>query len=108
MPRIRWVLAWVFVRGPAAVYELGESGSWIFTPILLAGMALTAGVGAGIGALVGVLAGTSVSDASFNGLMIGLATLMGWLVMSLVVIGVLWIRGISPSEAFAGKEQFPQ
>ncbi|HET6295398.1 MAG TPA: hypothetical protein VFG33_18575 [Kribbella sp.] len=108
MSRIRWVLAWVFVRGPAALYQLGESGSWIFTPILLAGMALTAGAGAGVGALAGVLAGTPVSDASFNGVMIGLGTAIGWLVMSLLVIGILWIRGISPTEAFAGSQQEPQ
>jgi hypothetical protein len=107
MSRIQWVLAWVFVRGPAAFYQLGESGSWIFTPIVLAGIALTGGVGAGLGALVGVLAGTSVSDASFNGGMIGLGTLMGWLVMSLVVIGVLWIRGITPTEAVIGPQEEP-
>jgi hypothetical protein len=65
-------------------------------------MGLFAGVGAGIGALVGMVAGGSVSDAVFVGAMIGLGTVMAWLLLTLVVVAVLWIRAISPRRRRAG------
>ncbi|MDX6250687.1 MAG: hypothetical protein QOF10_4047 [Kribbellaceae bacterium] len=37
------------------------------------------------------------------GAMIGLGVTMGWLALVLLVVGVLWIRGISPGEAADGK-----
>ncbi|MEU4604215.1 hypothetical protein AB0F43_14640 [Kribbella sp. NPDC023972] len=67
MGRVRALLGWVFVRGPAAAYELADSGSSLFSVGVVAAMGLFAGMGAGIGALVGMVAGGSVSDAVFAG-----------------------------------------
>ena len=103
MFRIRAVLSWAFVRGPAAAYELADSGSALFSWLSLGAMALLSGLGAGTGALVGLAAGASVSNAAFVGAMIGLGVTTGWLVLVLLVVGVLWIRGISPGEAADGK-----
>ncbi|GAA1605345.1 hypothetical protein GCM10009789_69130 [Kribbella sancticallisti] len=107
MARIRSMLNWIFVRGPAAFYELAESGSWLFTLGTLGGMAVAAGLGAGVGALVGLLAGTSVSAAADTGFMIGLFSLLAWMVMSGVVVAVLWIRGIAPG-ALATDHESPR
>jgi hypothetical protein len=107
MASVRTLLRWVFVRGPVAFFRLGESESWLFTPILLGGMAGAAGVGAGIGALAGAVAGIPVSDAAFTGVMIGFVVLMAWFVLSILVIVVLWFRGITPAEAAVGAKPVP-
>jgi hypothetical protein len=61
------------------------------------------GAGAGIGALVGVLTGISTDDGAFYGGMIGVGSALVWLVLAMVVLGVLWARGITPAEGAAGK-----
>ncbi|TCC18055.1 hypothetical protein [Kribbella speibonae] len=92
MRRIRGALSWVFVRGPAAAYELADSGSSLFGIGAVVAMGLVGGLGAGVGALVGVLAHRSVGDAAFVGGMVGLGVVMAWLVLMVVVAGVLWVR----------------
>ncbi|WP_410785153.1 hypothetical protein [Kribbella sp. C-35] len=103
MRRIRGVLSWAFVRGPAAAYALADSGSSLFGIGVLLAMALVAGLGAGVGALVGLVADRPVGDAAFVGGMVGIGALMAWLVLVLVVVGILWVRGVSPSATAAGK-----
>ncbi|HWD81659.1 MAG TPA: hypothetical protein VG497_22345 [Kribbella sp.] len=104
MTRVRRVLGWVFVRGPAAAYALADSGSSVVGYAGILGMFLVAGVGAGIGALVGLLAGASVGNAAFVGGAVGIGAVMAWLVLSLVVVAVLWVRGVSPAQAATGKQ----
>ncbi len=104
MGRLRVVLSWVFVRGPAAAYELADSGSSLFSVGALVVMALFAGLGAGIGALVGVLIGASVFDAALTGAAIGFGTVVAWLLLIFVVVAVLWVRGISPAETASGQK----
>jgi hypothetical protein len=99
MLRIRWMLRWGFVRGPAEFWRLAERDSWW----LLTGVLASGGAGAGIGALVGVLTGISTDDGAFYGGMIGVGSALVWLVFAMVVLGVLWARGITPAEAAAGK-----
>ena len=72
MARVRRVLGWVFVRGPAAAYALADSGSSLVGFAGILGMFLVAGLGAGIGALVGLLAGASVGNAAFVGGAVGI------------------------------------
>jgi hypothetical protein len=102
MRRVRAGLGWVFVRGPAAAYAFADSGSSLFGVAALAAMALVAGLGAGIGALVGLVIGNP-GDAAFVGGMAGIGAVMVWLVLCLVVVAVLWVRGVSPSRVAAGK-----
>ncbi|NIK57084.1 DUF3592 domain-containing protein [Kribbella shirazensis] len=104
MRRVRAGLGWVFVRGPAAAYALADSGSSLFGIGAVVAMALVAGVGAGIGALAGLAAQAPVGDAAFVGGMVGLGAVTAWLVLSLVVVAVLWVRGISPSQVATGKK----
>ncbi|TCC42069.1 hypothetical protein [Kribbella speibonae] len=104
MRRIRGALSWVFVRGPAAAYELADSGSSLFGIGAVVAMGLVGGLGAGVGALVGVLADRSVGDAAFVGGMVGLGVVMAWLVLMVVVVGILWVRGVTPFEAASGTE----
>jgi hypothetical protein len=99
MPQIRWMLRWVFVRGPAEFWRLAERDSWW----LLTGVLVSGAAGAGVGALVGVLTGISTDDGAFYGGMIGVGSALVWLVLAMVVLGVLWARGITPAEAAAGK-----
>jgi hypothetical protein len=104
MGRIRGVLSWVFVRGPAAAYALADSGSSLVGIAAVLGMLLVAAAGAGIGALVGLVTSGSVGDAAFVGGMIGLGAVMAWLVLSLVVVAVLWVRGVSPAATATGEK----
>lgn len=94
------------MRGPAAVYEFAdaEAGSWLWTAAVLGAMSLVSGLGAGIGALVGVVTGGSVGDAALDGGLIGMACLIAWLLLTLVVVAVLWVRGMSPGEAATGQK----
>lgn len=104
MGKFRRALGWVFVRGPAAAYALADSGSSLFGIGALVGMLLISGIGAGAGALVGLMTGVPVADAAFAGGMVGLGLVMAWLVLSLVVVAVLWVRGVSPSQVATGKQ----
>jgi hypothetical protein len=102
---MRRVLSWVFVRGPAAFYEFADAnqGSTLFMLVILGALAVTGGLGAGIGALVGLMIGAVIGDAVFVGAMIGLAVLFAWLIWSLILVAVLWVRGRAPIEVVAGK-----
>ncbi|MFK4087328.1 hypothetical protein ACI2LF_24685 [Kribbella sp. NPDC020789] len=102
---MRRVLSWVFVRAPAAFYEFadGNGGSTLFMVVTLAALALIGGLGAGIGAVVGLLTGAVVGDAVFTGAMIGLGVLFAWVIWSLILVAILWIRGLAPAAAAAGK-----
>jgi hypothetical protein len=104
MGRLRVVLSWAFVRGPAAAYVLADSSSSLVGAASVLALFLIAGLGAGIGALVGLIAHSPVGDAAFVGGMIGIGTMMAWLVLCLVVVGVLWVRGVSPTETATGKQ----
>jgi hypothetical protein len=104
MVRVRAVLSWAFVRGPAAAYELADSGSSLFSLGVLAAMVLFAALGAGTGAVVGLLTGGSVSDAALVGAAIGFGTVVAWLLLILGVVAVLWIRGTSPAETASGRK----
>ncbi|MEV0789275.1 hypothetical protein [Kribbella sp. NPDC050459] len=104
MRRLRGALSWAFVRGPAAAYALADSGSSLFGIGAVLAMALVAALGAGIGALVALVTGRPVDDAAFVGGMIGLGTVIAYLVLMLVVVGVLWIRGVSPTETATGEK----
>ncbi|MGW5194699.1 hypothetical protein ACWEOO_35955 [Kribbella sp. NPDC004138] len=104
MRRLRGALSWAFVRGPAAAYALADSGSSLFGIGAVLAMALVAALGAGIGALVALVTGRPVDDAAFVGGMIGLGTVTAYLVLMLVVVGVLWIRGVSPTETATGEK----
>jgi len=104
MRRLRGALSWAFVRGPAAAYALADSGSSLFGIGAVLAMALVAALGAGIGALVALVTGRPVDDAAFVGGMIGLGTVIAYLVVMLVVVGVLWIRGVSPTETATGEK----
>jgi hypothetical protein len=70
-----------------------------------AGMALVGDLGAGIGALAALVAGRQVSSAAANGFFVGLGLVIGWMLTALLVVAVLWARGISPAEAYAGKQR---
>jgi hypothetical protein len=104
MRRLRGALSWAFVRGPAAAYALADSGSSLFGIGAVLAMALVAALGAGIGALIALVTGRPVDDAAFVGGMIGLGTVIAYLVVMLVVVGVLWIRGVSPTETATGEK----
>ncbi|MFF0264459.1 hypothetical protein [Kribbella sp. NPDC004536] len=101
MGRVRRVMGWVFVRGPAAAYVLADSG-WSLMGIL--GMVLLGGAGAGIGAFAGVATSASVGDGAFVGGMVGVGVAIAWLLLSLVVAAVLWVRGVSPAQVASRKE----
>ncbi len=103
MGRVKTALSWAFVRGPAAAYELADSGSSLFGIGTVVVMLLVGALGTGIGALVGLVAHRSVGDAAFVGGMIGLGVLMAWLVLVVVVVAVLWVRGVSPVETATGE-----
>jgi hypothetical protein len=103
MARVRSVLRWVFLRGPAAFYELADSSRGLVSVLVLGALAAAAGLGAGIGALIALATGRPLSPAVDTGVVIAVLALMGWLVMSLVVVGVLWVRGIAPAEAYGGR-----
>ncbi|MGH3465391.1 MAG: hypothetical protein ACRDP9_28310 [Kribbellaceae bacterium] len=103
MSRVRSVLRWVFVRGPAAFYELAESSPGLISVLTLAALAGAGGLGAGIGALIALSTTRPVSPAVDIGVVTGILVLVGLAVMSLVVVGVLWVRGVSPAEAYAGR-----
>jgi hypothetical protein len=103
MAGIRLVLRWVFVRGPAAFYELGESSPGVLSILVLVALAGAAGLGAGIGALIALVTASRLSPAVDTGVLTGFLVLLGWMVMSLVVVGVLWVRGVSPAEAYRGR-----
>jgi hypothetical protein len=102
---MRRVLSWMFVRGPAAFYEFaeGNQGSTLFMLVTLGALAVTGGLGAGVGALVGVLTGAVIGDAVFVGAMIGIGLLFAWLIWSLILVAILWVRGRAPVEVVAGK-----
>ena len=104
MRRLHGALSWAFVRGPAAAYALADSGSSLFGIGAVLAMALVAALGAGIGALIALVTGRPVDDAAFVGGMIGLGTVIAYLVVMLVVVGVLWIRGVSPTETATGEK----
>lgn len=53
MGRVRRVVGWVFVRGPAAAYALADSGSSVAGFAGILGMLLVAGAGPGLGVLSG-------------------------------------------------------
>ncbi|WP_327637302.1 hypothetical protein OHB24_02620 [Kribbella sp. NBC_00482] len=93
MGRIRGALSWAFVRGPAAAYELADSGSSLFGMGVVAAVLLVGALGTGIGALVALVAHSPVGDAAFVGGMIGLGVVMAWLVLMVIVVAVLWARG---------------
>lgn len=103
MSRVRSVLRWVFVRAPAAFYELAESSPGLISVLTLAALAGAGGLGAGIGALIALSTTRPVSPAVDIGVVTGILVLVGWAVMSLVVVGVLWVRGVPPAEAYAGR-----
>ncbi|WBQ06915.1 hypothetical protein [Kribbella sp. CA-293567] len=102
MARVRLILSWVFVRGPATVYESAESRSSVASWIILGGMALSAALGAAGGSAFALATGRSTADTAWIGAGIGVGVVTAWLVMLIVVIGVLWVRGISPAAAAAG------
>lgn len=97
MGRLRVVLSWGFVRGPAAAYAFLDSGSPLASVASVAAIVLCGAVGAGVGALVGVASQSSVGDAAGIGALIGGGALIAWLLLSLVVVAVLWVREVSPS-----------
>lgn len=103
MGRIRGALSWAFVRGPAAAYELADSGSSLFGIGAVAAIVLVGALGSGVGALVALVAHSPVGDAAFVGGMIGLGVVMAWLVLIVVVVAVLWVRGIRPVETATGE-----
>lgn len=103
MSRVRSILRWVFLRGPAAFYELADSSSGLVSVLVLAALAAAGGVGAGIGALIAVATAQPLSPAVDTGIFTAVLALIGWLVMSLVVVGVLWVRGVAPAEVSAGR-----
>ncbi|MET9317807.1 hypothetical protein ABZX12_38800 [Kribbella sp. NPDC003505] len=102
MRRLRGALTWAFVRGPAAAYALADSGSSLFGIGALLAMLLVAALGAGVGAVVALATGRPAEDAAFVGGMIGLATVVAYLVLMVVVVGILWVRGVTPSEVATG------
>ena len=104
MRRLRGGLAWAFVRGPAAAYALAESGSSLFGIGAVLAMLLVAAIGAGVGALVALVAGRPIGDDAFVGGMIGLGVVLAYLLLMLVVVGVLWVRGVSPTETATGEK----
>lgn len=103
MSRVRRLLRWVFVRGPAGFYELADSSSGLLSVLVLLALVVAGGLGAGIGALIAVATSNPVSPAVDTGLFTALLALCGWMVMSLVVVGVLWVRGVAPAEAYGGR-----
>jgi hypothetical protein len=104
MRRIRGALSWAFVRGPAAAYELADSGSSLFGIGSVLVLVLVGAIGTGIGALTGLVAHRPVGDAAFVGGMIGIGTVMAYLVLMVVVVAVLWVRGVSPAETATGEK----
>ncbi|RZU18868.1 hypothetical protein EV645_1068 [Kribbella rubisoli] len=104
MGRLRVVLSWGFVRGPAAAYAFLDSGSPLASVASVAAIVLCGAVGAGVGALVGVASQSSVGDAAGIGALIGGGVLIAWLLLSLVVVAVLWVRGVSPLETATGEK----
>lgn len=104
MGRVRAMLSWGFVRGPAATYAFLGSGSTLASFASVAAIALSAALGAAVGALVGVVTRNSVGDVAGVGALIGGGLLVAWLVLSLVVVAVLWVRGVSPTETATGEK----
>jgi hypothetical protein len=94
---MRRLLRRVFLVGPCRLYQLGEStgGSVPFVFILgLFGFAAALG---GAFALIGVLTGASAEDYFFTGAIAGLLTVTAWTLYAVLVLVVLWLRGISPA-----------
>ncbi|MFC6161674.1 hypothetical protein [Kribbella jiaozuonensis] len=104
MGRVRAVLSWGFVRGPAAAYAFLDTGSALASFASVAAIVLFAAIGAGIGALVGLATPSSVGDAAGVGALLGGGVLVAWLLLSLVVVAVLWVRGVSPIETATGEK----
>ncbi|GAB2563720.1 hypothetical protein [Kribbella endophytica] len=94
---MRRLLRRIFLVGPCRLYQLGEStgGSVPFVFVFaLFGFAAALG---GIFALIAVFTGASTEDYFFTGAITGLLTVTAWAAYSLLVIVVLWARGISPA-----------
>ncbi|WP_329002690.1 hypothetical protein OHA18_05980 [Kribbella sp. NBC_00709] len=104
MGRLRAVLSWGFVRGPAAAYAFLDTGSALASFASVAAIVLIAALGAGVGALVGVVTRSSVGAAAGVGALIGGGVLVAWLLLCLVVVVVLWVRGVSPVETATGEK----
>ncbi|GAB2630138.1 hypothetical protein [Kribbella swartbergensis] len=103
MSRLRSVLQWAFLRGPAGFYELADSSPGLVSVLVLVALAAAGAVGAGIGALIAFATAQPLSPAVDTGIVIAVVALMGWFAMSLVVLGVLWVRGVTPAEAYGGQ-----
>lgn len=96
-------MRWVFLRGPAAFYELADSSPGLMSVLVLGALAGAGGLGAGIGALIALATARPLSPAVDTGVLAAVLALTGWFGMSLVVVGVLWVRGVAPGEVHGGQ-----
>jgi len=71
--------------------------------LVLVALAAAGALGAGIGALIAVATTRPLSPAVDIGVVTAVLALIGWFGMSLVVVGVLWVRGVAPAEAYGGR-----
>lgn len=94
------VMRAVLLLGPCRLYVACEVHgrlplSWF------AGMFGFAGLAGAVGATVALVRGVPVSDEFWVWALGGLLAFTVWLVYSLVVVGVLWVRGVGPDEVLA-------
>lgn len=97
------MVRWVFLRGPAAFYQLADSRPGLLSLLAVVALAAAGGLGAGIGALIALATARPLSPAVDTGALAAILALTGWFGMSIVVVGVLWVRGVTPAEAVAGQ-----
>lgn len=94
------VLRALLLVGPCRFYVACEARGRL--PLYwLAGMFGVPTIAGSVGAAVALARGASFSDQFWVWALGGGLAVMGWLVYSLVVIGVLWVRGVAPDEVLA-------
>jgi len=104
MPRTRSALNWVFLRGPAHLYDVAESESLLPA----AGLAGLAGLGGGVGALIGLAGRREGTGAAQIGAAIGLGLAATYLVLTIAFNCVLFLRGVNAVEAARRSERLDE
>jgi hypothetical protein len=94
---MRRLLRRVFLVGPCRLYQLGEaSGGSVPFVFVVALFGFSAALG-GVFALIALVTGASPGDYFFTGAIAGLLTVTAWALYAVLVLVVLWLRGISPA-----------
>jgi hypothetical protein len=94
---VRRLLRQLFLVGPCRLYLRGEATGGSVPFVFIVGLFAVAAAIGGVFALVAVVVDASAADYFFIGALAGLGLVIAWIVYVVVVLAVLWLRGISPS-----------